>query len=49
MTGQALTTLVDKVAPEHTAVIVIDVQNDFCADDGVFGQLGQDLTLEPGR
>jgi ureidoacrylate peracid hydrolase len=44
MAGQPLTTLAEKVAPERTAVIVIDVQNDFCADDGVFGQLGQDLS-----
>ena len=44
MAEQVLTTLEQKIAPEHTAVIVIDVQNDFCADDGVFGRQGQDLS-----
>lgn len=43
-----LTSLEEKVAPQHTALIVIDVQNDFFHPDGVFGQLGRDLTrLEP--
>ena len=26
-----LRTLAEKVDPQHTAVIVVDVQNDFCA------------------
>lgn len=29
-----LTSLRDRVRPEHTAVIVVDIQNDFCAEDG---------------
>ena len=29
-----LTSFEEKVSPDHTAVIVVDVQNDFCADDG---------------
>ena len=41
--GRVLTTLEQKVDPEHAALIVIDVQNDFCADDGFFGAEGYDL------
>ena len=29
-------TLEDQVKPEHTALLVIDPQNDFCASDGAF-------------
>lgn len=39
-----LRTLNEKLAPEHTALLVVDVQQDFCAADGAFGQLGRDLT-----
>ena len=39
-----LTTLAEKVAPEHTALIVIDMQNDFCDDEGACAQNGQDLS-----
>ena len=35
--------LANKVAPGHTALIVIDVQNDFCAPDGMMDQEGFDL------
>lgn len=28
----------DRVAPAHTAVLVVDIQNDFCAPDGYIGQ-----------
>ena len=38
-----LRTLAEKVAPEHTALIVIDMQNDFCDDEGVCAQNGDDL------
>jgi len=38
-----LRTLEEKVDPAHTALIVVDVQNDFCASDGAFGRLGRDL------
>lgn len=37
-------TFEDKVAPSHTAVIVIDVQNDFCASEGYAARTGSDLT-----
>ncbi len=38
-----LLTFEDKVAPVHTAVLVIDVQNDFCSDQGYAGVTGSDL------
>jgi len=30
--------------PEKTAVVVVDVQNDFCHPDGVLGKLGKDVS-----
>ena len=41
--ARMLTTLEKKVAPSHTALIVVDVQNDFCADGGAFHRDGVDL------
>ncbi len=41
---EPLDTLDKKVRPAHTALIVIDVQNDFCADQGVMAQEGFDVT-----
>jgi ureidoacrylate peracid hydrolase len=32
-----------KVAPEHTALVVVDVQNDFCAPGGMMDREGNDL------
>ncbi len=40
-----LRSLADKVDPRHAAVVVIDVQNDFCADDGFFGRQGYGLEM----
>lgn len=34
-----------KVAPGNAALVVIDVQNDFCAPEGVFGKAGYDLSM----
>lgn len=34
----------DKVAPAHTAVLVIDMQNDFCAKGGMADREGFDVT-----
>jgi ureidoacrylate peracid hydrolase len=34
-----------KVAPEHTALLVVDVQNDFCHSDGGLAVAGADMTL----
>ncbi len=45
MPEKLLTTLGERVDPRHTAIIVIDVQNDFCADDGAFAQMGCDLSM----
>ena len=37
--------LADKVSPEHTAVLVVDMQNDFCAENGYFHNLkGGDMS-----
>ena len=35
-----LLTLAQKVDPGHTAVVVIDVQNDFCAPGGFYDRTG---------
>jgi len=44
--GQAdvMTTLEQKIDPAHAALVVVDVQRDFCADDGFFARQGYDLT-----
>jgi ureidoacrylate peracid hydrolase len=34
-----------KVAPGNAALVVVDVQNDFCDDGGVFGKAGYDLSM----
>lgn len=39
-----LATLREKVLGPHTAVVVIDVQNDFCADDGTMAKEGFDVS-----
>jgi len=33
------------VAPKHTAVLIIDVQNDFCSAGGFFDRQGKDLSM----
>lgn len=40
-----LRTLAEKVDPRHTALIIIDMQNDFCDDEGSCARDGQDLRL----
>ncbi|HVT30864.1 MAG TPA: isochorismatase family protein [Lacipirellulaceae bacterium] len=35
--------LPDRLDPKHTALVLIDLQNDFCHVDGVMGQAGEDL------
>lgn len=37
----------EKVDPAHSALVVIDLQNDFCHRDGVFGRLGASLETMP--
>jgi len=40
-----LRTLSEKVQPEHAAVLIVDVQNDFCAEGGALHREGRDLSL----
>ncbi len=40
-----LSTLSEKVRPEHCAVLLVDVQNDFCAEGGAMHREGRDVTL----
>lgn len=46
MAREMLSTLVDKIAPKWTAVMVIDVQNDFVSPGGAFQRTGEDITTE---
>jgi nicotinamidase-related amidase len=39
------TELAELVDPAHTALIVVDMQRDFIEPDGVFGELGIDLSM----
>ncbi len=41
------TTLAELINPNHTAVIVVDMQNDFCKAGGAFDQLGIDISMYP--
>lgn len=41
---QMLRTLEEKVQPQNAALIVVDVQNDFCATGGWIDQLGEDVS-----
>ena len=43
--ARMLDTLPRKVAPEHTALIVVDMQNDFCADGGFLQREGMNVKL----
>ena len=45
MTDEVLTTLAEKVDLKHAALIVVDVQNDFCADGGFFHRTGRDMSM----
>lgn len=40
-----LDTLAKKVDPDHAALVVVDVQNDFCAPGGMMDREGNDLTM----
>ena len=37
--------LKEKLKPEHTALLVIDIQNDFASPEGLLGRGGRDLSL----
>ena len=45
MSERMLTTLERKTDPSHTALIVVDVQNDYCAKGGALDEEGQDIRL----
>jgi len=42
-----LDNLRQKVAPERSALIVIDMQKDYCAEGGAFHRMGYDI--EPAK
>ena len=44
---QVFTELSELVDPAHTALVVVDVQNDFCAPGGAFDRLGIDMSMYP--
>src|SRR5688500_18734108 len=35
----------ERLDPAHTALVLIDIQNDFCHPEGVFGKQGHDLSI----
>src|SRR5260370_16200605 len=39
-----VSTLAEKLRPEHCAVLIVDVQNDFCAEGGAMHREGRDLS-----
>ena len=41
------TTLAEVADPQHTALVVIDAQNDFCTEGGAFARNGDDLSRMP--
>lgn len=36
---------VNKIDPAHTALVIVDVQNDYCDSRGVFGKQGSNLSM----
>jgi ureidoacrylate peracid hydrolase len=44
--GRVLT-LEERLDPRSTALVVVDVQNDFCHPDGAFGRPGADVSMMP--
>jgi ureidoacrylate peracid hydrolase len=42
---EMLTTLEERIHIKHTALIVVDMQNDFVHDDGVFAKMGVNLSM----
>ncbi|MGZ9257590.1 MAG: cysteine hydrolase family protein, partial [Candidatus Binatia bacterium] len=47
MSDGFLKSLTDKIAPAHTALLVVDVQNDFCHDEGYVAKQG--LSVAPAQ
>jgi nicotinamidase-related amidase len=44
---QVFTETEELVDPAHTALVVIDPQNDFCAEGGIFARSGKDMSAFP--
>ena len=44
---QVFTELSEIVDPAHTALLVVDMQRDFCCAGGSFDRLGVDLSMYP--
>jgi nicotinamidase-related amidase len=44
---QVFTELSELVDPRHTALIVVDMQKDFCTPGGAFHRLGVDISMYP--
>ena len=42
---ELLTRMEDQIAPAHTALLVIDMQNDFCHPEGAFARRGLDISM----
>ena len=42
---QIFTTLEELVNPEYTALLLIDIQNDFCSPGGFFDKRGSDISM----
>ncbi len=42
---QVYDTMQELVAPEHTALVLVDMQRDFIEPDGAFGRMGIDLSM----
>jgi nicotinamidase-related amidase len=42
---EVLATLEERVAPQHTAVLVVDMQNDYCSVGGASDRNGRDLSM----
>lgn len=44
---QVFTELAELVDPQHTALVLVDMQRDFCIPGGAFDRLGVDLSMYP--
>jgi nicotinamidase-related amidase len=44
---QVYSTLEELIEPEHTALLVVDMQRDFCLPGGAFDQQGVDISMYP--
>ncbi len=42
---EVLSTIEEVVDPKHTALVMIDVQHDFCSENGLFGRIGKNMEM----